>query len=713
MRVARCIVRRRGVATKVEPLFSSKVFDEVSMQERLPANVFKAWKECVSAGVPLDREVGNVIATALKDWAREHGVTHYSHWFQPWSGGPAEKHDGFIQPKLGGALSHFSGSRLLFGETDGSSFPSGGLRVTHEARGYTAWDPSSHPFIYDLGDPTLFIPSVFYSWKGHALDRKIPLLRSIEALKRETFKIYSACGLPKISSVHSEAGIEQEFFLLDAQHVAKRPDLQLTGRTLQGSPPAKGQELSDSYFGPMTSKTLHVIHEMEVKCWELGIPVTTRHREVCPNQYEIAPIFSTATKACDQNLQMMNIMEQVARKHGLVAIFHEKPFAHVNGSGKHNNWSIGTDLRGTLFGPGANPEQNIEFLLALAATIRGADLHANLLRWSISGAGNDCRLGGHEAPPAIISVYLGAQLSSLVQSIVTGSPYSKVEERQISLGIPHMPVMVADAGDRNRTSPFAFTGNKFEVRAVGSSQHPSASTTVLNSMVADSFRFMGNEVRSKVANGVSKRDATMEVIRETLKKHQRIIFDGNGYSPEWVSEAKRRGLANLRTTPDVLSEVSKCAKSKELFSSLGVYTPEEFSARNEVMYETYNNKVNIEAQVLLSMARQHILPAALDTQRALNQAVPAGTQPHVGHAKATGKLAALVGTGLDQAEILAEHRRTMNAIEDPANRARYAVEQTLGAMANLRETLDVIETRVDARVFPFPSYQTMLFHKHH
>lgn len=683
------------------------------MQERLPSPVYKSWKQSVTEGTVLEPEVADVIATALKDWARERGVTHYSHWFQPWTSGPAEKHDGFLAPKLGGSTSKFPGSRLLYGETDGSSFPSGGLRETHEARGYTVWDPASLPFIYDLAnaDPTLFIPTLFYSWKGHALDRKIPLLRSQEALKKHTLKIWSAAGLRKISTVHSDAGIEQEFFLLDAKHVAARPDLMLTGRTLQGSPPAKGQELADSYFGPMTAKTLAVILEMEARCWELGIPITTRHREVCPNQYEMAPMFEKGSQACDHNLQMMNIMEQTAKKNGLVALFHEKPFAHVNGSGKHNNWSMGTDLAGTLFAPGKNPQDNIEFLLAVAATVRGADVHANLLRWSISGAGNDCRLGGHEAPPAIISIYAGSELSALVHSLATGSPYSKPESRRIDLGIPHLPPLIADSSDRNRTSPFAFTGNKFEVRAVGSSQHPSASTTVLNVMVADSFRHMESQIRAHTANGMSKKDATLEVIRDTFKKHRRIIFDGNGYSSEWVTEAKNRGLPNHRTTPDILDVISKCKKTETTLSELGVYTPEEFHARNQVVYETYNNKVNIEAQVLLSMARQHILPAALKTQVALNQAIPVGGA-HPGHTNAISTLSALVGTGLDQAETLRKHRTQMNSLSDPSERARYAVEQTYNAMGNLRDTLDVIETRMDAKDFPFPSYQTMLFHKH-
>jgi glutamine synthetase len=360
------------------------VFDEKDMQQRIPGSVFNRWKASVTEGKPLDADTADVIATALKDWALERGVTHYSHWFQPWTSGPAEKHDGFLAPHISGLNMLFSGKALVNGETDGSSFPSGGLRVTHEARGYTVWDSASSPFIYNLNnqDPTLFIPSLFYSWKGDALDRKIPLLRSTEALKKQTLKLFAACELRQHKAVHTDSGIEQEFFLLDANHVRQRPDIALCGRTLQGRHPPKGQELSDSYFGPMTAKTLQVIHEMEQRCWELGVPITTRHREVCPNQYEMAPIFEKAAIACDHNLILMNVMDHVARQHGLVASVHEKPFAHVNGSGKHNNWSIGTDVKGTLFGPGQTPDQNIEFLLAVAGVIRGAEQHADLLRVS-------------------------------------------------------------------------------------------------------------------------------------------------------------------------------------------------------------------------------------------------------------------------------------------------------------------------------------------
>lgn len=680
------------------------------MRARLPEAVFKKWKASVTEGFPLDNDVADVIATALKDWAIEKGATHYSHQFQPWTNGPAEKHDGFLSPFLGGSHMTFSGKRLLHGETDGSSFPSGGLRVTHEARGYTVWDTASAPYVMNVGkEPTLFIPTLFYSWKGHALDRKIPLLRSVEAVKQQTLKLFAAAGLRNHKTVHTDSGIEQEFFLLSGEQVKRRPDILLTGRTLQGRHPPKGQELSDSYFGPMTARTLEAIFEMEQTCWKLGIPITTRHREVCPNQYEMAPIFEKASIACDHNLITMQVMDQIARKHGLACIFHEKPFAHVNGSGKHNNWSIGTDLVGTLFAPGKNPDQNIEFLLAVAGVLKGTDQHPELLRWCISGASNDHRLGGHEAPPAIISIFAGAELNALIDAIADGNPFQKPVNRTIDLGVPHLPRLIADTTDRNRTSPFAFTGNKFEVRAVGASQQPTASNAVLNLLLADSFRSMEHDVRARVANGDSPKDAAMHVIRDVFKKHRRIVFNGNGYSAEWRAEAKKRGLPNYRTTPDVLDAVSQSKKCRDLFASLGVLNNEEFDARNTVMYETYSNKVNIEANCLKHMSRQLLLPAALRSQSVLASVATSGGP---GHKAALGSLSGHVSDAFELTESLNKAIEGQGAIEDPRQRARFAVEQTLPAMNKLRDSLDHIEGRVDSRDWPLPSYEQLLFEKH-
>ena len=679
-------------------------------QERLPGAVYKAWRDNVEQGTALDMETADVIATAIKDWAVAKGATHYSHSFQPWTGGPAEKHDGFLSPTIGGSLSTFSGKRLCHGETDGSSFPSGGLRVTHEARGYTVWDPASPPYVINiLGDPVLLVPTLFFSWKGHALDRKIPLLRSIEAVKQTTLKLFAACGLRKHKAIHTDSGIEQEFFLLQAEHVRRRPDIQLCGRTLQGRNPPKGQELSDSYFGPMTAKTLDCVMEMEQRCWELGIPVTTRHREVCPNQYELAPIFENAAIASDHNSLMMLVMETVARKHGLVALFHEKPFAHVNGTGKHNNWSVGSDATGTFFAPGDSPDSNLEFLLSVAAVLRGTDEHAELLRWCISGASNDHRLGGHEAPPSIISIFTGSELANLIKALGDKQTWTPSATRHIDLGIPHLPTLIADASDRNRTSPFAFTGNKFEVRAVGSSQQASASNTVLNLLLADSFRAMEADVRRHVANGAAPKDAAMAVVQDIFKQRRRIIFNGNGYSSEWRAEAKRRGLPNHRTTPDVLDAVSQSKKARDSFASFGILSNEEFDARNTVMYETYGNEINVEAGLLKKMARQHILPVACDTQNTLAATVSTGGK---GQRGALTAVATLVSDAYEQACELDSVIRENCEVQDPRQRARHALDKTIPAMAKLRESLDGLEGCVDAAKWPFASYSQMLFHKH-
>lgn len=684
------------------------------MQEALPKAVYQEFISSIEGGTPLNSATADVMATAIKSWAVARGVTHFSHQFHPLTSAVAEKHDAFLEPHLRGKIDVFSGKRLLFGETDGSSFPSGGLRKTHEARGYTTWDTAAAPYISSAqGDPVLIIPSVFYSWKGHALDRKIPLFRATEALKQETLKLFNAAGLRRHQTVHSNSGIEQEFFLLNKDKFLRRPDLHLCGRTLQGRHPAKGQELSDSYFGVMTPAALKCMHEMEEEAWKLGIPVTTRHREVCPNQYELAPMFAKMPLATDQNLMLMQVMETVAMRNNLACLFHEKPFAHVSGSGKHNNWSVSTNVSSSLFSPGDSPEANLEFLLSIAGVLRGVDLHSDLLRWCISGAGNDHRLGGHEAPPAIVSISMGTVLSSLIDSVAKGGAWVMPAGRKVNLGIPHLPQILADGSDRNRTSPFAFTENRFEVRSVGSSQHPAASSTVLSLILAESFRAMSQDIRAKVANGSSPTDASLAVVATLFKKHRRILFDGNGYSAEWVVEAKRRGLPNYQTTPDVLDAVSQSQKCRTLFESFGVLTGEEFDARNNIMYEMYGNKVAIEANVLANMSQRQILPAALCSHNTLGQAVGfSSSNGTSGQKTALGTLSALMSEAFDQTEELKNCSARMDGFQSLSERARFAAEETIPSMRRLRQSLDTIEGRVEKELWPFPDYESLLFERH-
>ena len=676
------------------------------MEERLTTDAFKKFKECLSEKKPLDHQTADMVATALKDWCESRGVTHFCHWFQPLTGATAEKHDSFIKPAKGHVINNFSGSRLCEGEPDGSSFPNGGLRPTHQARGYTVWDPSSPPFIMEqAGVPTLFIPTGFFSWKGHALDTKLPLLRAQIAMEREAKKLYAAAGLGEHNKFHSDSGVEQEFFLIDEEQFLKRPDLVLSGRTLQGASPSKGQELSDCYFGPIAERAWKAINEMERVLWKLGVPVTTRHREVAPNQYEIAPIYEATTIATDHNMITMEVMHRVAAKFGLAVLLHEKPFKGVNGSGKHNNWSIGSNKAGTLFAPGEDPLNNIAFLLALAATIRGVDLHQDVLRFAISGAGNDHRLGANEAPPAIFSVYVGDDLEKVVDAIIKGEKGKlDLEGKKVEFGVPFLPHFTAASTDRNRTSPFAFTGNKFEVRAVGSSQTPALSNIVLNTMMADSFKHLTELIERKVNCGGEREKVVREVIKETLTKHQRIVFNGDGYSGEWQKEAEKRGLLNLRTTPDSIDAVLN-EKNVRFFSDHKVMSKEEFETQVQVSYDNYSKRISLEAFCLSNMSNQLLLPAAISFINELK---------HTGHNQRADKLSKMVDEGFNNADKLYEEAEHLEHLigEDVKKAARYCTDKVIPKMQATRDIVDKLEKFIPTKYWPIPTYQDILFKQH-
>jgi glutamine synthetase len=618
-------------------------------------------------------------------------------------------------------LVRFTGKQLIMGEPDGSSFPSGGLRSTHVARGYTAWDPNSPPFVMQSNNGAcLYIPCCFFSWdQAYALDEKIPLLRSEVALGRESMKLFQVLDEPQHTRVHVDAGLEQEFFLIDRKFYLDRPDLMLTGRTVVGASPPKGQELEDQYFGPVTSRYLDCIHEFELNCWKLGIPIQTRHREVAPGQYEIAPKFAPANIGTDRNLLLMEVLRRTARKHGLAALLHEKPFAGVNGSGKHNNWSLGTNDIGSLLDPGLQPEKNIRFLMFLAATLRAVDLHSDLMRVAISGVGNDHRLGANEAPPAIVSAYLGDDLEQSLARFLENSDKISQFNTRIELGVGALPDLHRVQTDRNRTSTFAFTGNKFEFRAVGSSHNPARSNTVLNTIVAESVRYFANEIDKLKQTGVSISDAQIRVTRDVLKKHSRIIFNGNGYSAEWAEEAARRGLPNLRTTPDALDTLYS-DKNINLFEGMKVFTRQELQSRSHILFEDYIKRISIEGKVLAQMMLTNIVPVAFRYQKKLSHSITAVES-------VMGKENSKESTKI-QRELLEKVNKNLNTLLEGANKistvlhsaheqsnpsasAHYLEKNLKPLMLNIREASDALETVIEAKEWPLPTYHQMLFHQ--
>ena len=688
----------------IPELFGSDVFNEATMRERLPEDVFSVWKNCVSTGSQLPLDAANQIAEAMKNWAIEKGATHYTHWFQPMTGITAEKHDSFISPTGDGrVLMEFSGRELVKGESDGSSFPNGGLRATFEARGYTAWDPTSSAFVRD---GSLYIPTCFFSYTGEALDKKTPLLRSMDEVSREAVRILRLFGDTQTKRVIASVGAEQEYFLLPKDLYAQREDLRLTGRTLFGAQPPKGQELDDHYFGTIRTRVSEFMKDLDEQLWRLGVLSKTKHNEGAPCQHEMAPIYTDANTACDDNQLIMAIMKKVAAKDILVCLLHEKPFAGVAGSGKHNNWSLSTDTGKNLFSPGKTPSQNARFLVFLAAFIAGVDEYQDFLRCTVASAGNDHRLGANEAPPAILSVFLGEELNGIIRSIVEGTKYREQKKTLMRIGVDVLPPIPKDTTDRNRTSPLAFTGNKFELRMLGSSQSIAEPNIALNTIMAEEL--------SKFADVLEQAEdfdkALHDLVCEAFTNHQRILFDGNGYSEEWKEEAARRGLSNYPSTAECLPSLIQ-EKNIDLVTRRGIYTEMEFRARYAIHLEAYNKIVAIEARTMLDMAVHQILPAAMHYTRdlckslslKLEMAIPChAEQVLVKH------LSLHTDSLYDAIDIL---RHAMEAVPKEAEAAaRYYHDTIVPGMNALRSEADMLEAMTDKSYWPYPTYSDLLFY---
>ncbi len=686
----------------VTAIFGEKVFNLPTMRERLPKETYDAFVKTITEGTKLDFSVAEVVASAMKDWAIENGCTHYTHWFQPMTGLTAEKHDSFIQPTEDRTvIMEFSAKELVMGEPDASSFPSGGLRATFEARGYTAWDPTSFAFIKDH---SLYIPTSFVSYTGEVLDKKTPLLRSEAAIDKAAKQVLKLFG-KEPSRIYTYVGAEQEYFLVDKKLRNKRKDLLLTGRTLFGAKPAKGQEMDDHYFGQLKERVAAFMQEVDEELWKLGVFSKTKHNEAAPAQHEVAPIFSTANIASDHNQLTMEILKKVANHHDLYCLLHEKPYKGVNGSGKHNNWSIGTSDGELLLKPGKKPEENVQFLLFFAAVIKAVDDYSDILRVSVATAGNDHRLGAHEAPPAIISVYLGDHMSSMIDKLITGHGAKYEQGKLIETGVETMPDIHKDTMDRNRTSPFAFTGNRFEFRGPGSRQSIGGINITLNTIVAHTLTEFYEILKD--TKDISK-DA-LDLAIKTFNNHKRIIFNGNGYSDEWVKEAKARGLLNLKTTPDALPYF-KSEKSVELFESQGVFSPLEVETRCEIMMEEYNKTLHYEMLTMLEMARQEILPACLKYTKSIADAV--ATKKALG-IKAPNELAT-VNKLTALTEELMERIEELDSVTEIPEADQFAVgmyykDNVIPAMESLRETADTLEGLVAKEYWPFPTYTDLLY----
>ena len=687
--------------------FGSMVFSDAVMQQRLPAEIYSALRSARQYGKRLTLAEADVVAEAMRDWAIERGATHYTHWFQPMTGITAEKHDSFITPaKDGGALPEFSGRELIHSEPDASSFPSGGLRATFEARGYTAWDPTSYAFVKD---GVLCIPTVFASYGGEAIDKKTPLLRSMDALNIQALRILKLFGDTQTAAVRASAGAEQEYFLIDRGVYEQRPDLIYTGRTLLGARPPKGQELDDHYFGAIKPRVAAFMRELDEELWKLGVPAKTEHNEVAPAQHELACVYSTVNIAADHNQLVMECMKRVADRHGMVCLLHEKPFAGVNGSGKHNNWSLSTDRGENLLNPGDTPEKNAQFLLILTAVLQAVDEYQDLLRISVAGASNDHRLGGSEAPPAILSVFLGDEITGILDSIENGTPYESGEKVQFKVGVHVLPRFPKDTSDRNRTSPFAFTGNKFEFRMVGSSQSISEANIILNTAVADVLRRYADELEGTA----DFESALHELIKRSIREHRRIIFNGNGYEEAWVREAARRGLCNYRSTPDCVPHLLD-AKNAELFRRNRVFSETELRARCEIVLDHYAKEVRIEALTLLDMLRKDVLPAVSRFTGALSATAHekkklCGESACRYEKTAAAELSARAAKLWDGAEKL---EKAVRRIDDGRLSTESAVEicrgEILPEMETLREISDGAELIMDRAAWPYPSYGEIL-----
>ena len=692
----------------VSDYFGSLVFDDRVMRAKLPSDVYASLKRTIDEGASLDTHVADAVATAMRDWAVEHDATHFTHWFQPLTGITAEKHDGFIAPSPdGGVIMEFSGKELIQGEPDASSFPSGGLRATFEARGYTAWDPTSYAFIKGH---TLCIPTAFCSYSGEALDKKTPLLRSMQALNKQALRVLKLFGNEDVKCVRPCVGPEQEYFLIDKAMYEKRKDLVFCGRTLFGAKPPKGQELDDHYFGAIKPRVEAYMEELNTELWKLGILAKTEHNEVAPSQHELAPIFSVANIATDHNQLTMEIMQKVASRHDLVCLLAEKPFAGVNGSGKHNNWSLATDTGVNLFKPGETPYENAQFLLFLCAAVQSVDNYQDLLRLSVATAGNDHRLGANEAPPAVISIFLGDELTAILDAIETDTPYSGTEKTILKLGVHVLPKFTRDTTDRNRTSPFAFTGNKFEFRMVGSSDSIACANIMLNAAMAETLK----EFADRLEGVPDFESALHDLIKETIKAHKRIIFNGNGYDDAWITEAtEKRGLLNLRTTPDALATVLE-KKNVEMLTSLKIFSEAEIHSRYEICLENYCKTVNIEGLTMVDMARKEILPAVEAYLGDLSGTVAAKTAAVPGLAckyekELISKLSKLTDEIGDAVSSLDTTLIRLKAVPDITDAAYVIRDVVLQKMAELRVVCDEAESITADKYWPFPTYGDLLF----
>ena len=691
--------------SNVTEQFSSMVFDDATMEALLPKQTYRALQKTIKNGAKLDEAVATVVANAMKDWAIGLGATHYTHWFQPMTGVTAEKHDSFISPKDGGKIiMEFSGKELMQGEPDASSFPSGGIRATFEARGYTAWDATSYAFVKE---GVLYIPTVFCSYGGEALDQKTALLRSMEAISKQAVRILRLFGNEEVTQVKTTVGPEQEYFLVDKELYDQRKDLIYTGRTLFGCRAPKGQELDDHYFGAIKPRVKAYMKELNDELWKLGVLAKTEHNEVAPAQHELAPVFSTTNIASDHNQLTMEIMQKIAKKHGMVCLLHEKPFAGVNGSGKHNNWSISTDTGINLLDPGETPYENAQFLLFLAAVIKAVDEYQDLIRISVASAGNDHRLGANEAPPAIVSMFLGTDLQAVVDAIMTDKPYAKGTKETIKLGVNTIPKLPKDTTDRNRTSPFAFTGNKFELRSLGSSDSISCCNTVLNTAVAEVL----DEFATQLEKAKDFEAALHKLVQKTFKDHKRIIFNGDGYDESWVKEAEKRGLSNLKTTPDALAHLLD-KKNVDLFKKHNVFSEVELQARHEVRLENYSKIIHIEALTMLDMANKDILPAMSKFTAELADAIAKKSAAKIsaGYEKGTLKEVANHLDAMYKAVKKLEADEVKgNDITDVVELADFCRDVIIPDMEEVRAHSDAMEMVADSKTWPYPSYGKLLF----
>ena len=692
----------------IPTLYGSLVFNDHVMRAKLPKDIYKALRKTIENNTHLELDVANAVAVAMKEWAVENGATHFTHWFQPMTGFTAEKHDSFITPiDEGQVIMDFSGKELVKGEPDASSFPSGGLRATFEARGYTAWDPTSPAFIKD---GTLYIPTAFCSYSGEALDKKTPLLRSMETLSREATKILHLLGQTDVTSVSTTVGPEQEYFLVDKDLYLKRKDLIFTGRTLLGAMPPKGQEMEDHYFGALTPRVSAYMHDLDEELWKLGIPAKTKHNEVAPAQHELAPIFDTANVAVDHNQLTMEVMKKVADKHNMVCLLHEKPFDGINGSGKHNNWSMITSAKKNLLEPGRTPAENTQFLVFLMAVIKAVDEYADLMRISVASAGNDHRLGANEAPPAVVSIFLGEELTAILDSIENDTFFGKQKKVQMETGATVLPHFFKDTTDRNRTSPFAFTGNKFEFRMLGSAISVAGPNVVLNTAVAEALRQFYEELKDTPEDQMET--AIHELLKRSILKHKKVIFNGNGYTDEWLEEAKKRGLYNLKSTPDALPAfIAK--KNIDLFASHHIFTDTEIYSRYEILLENYSKTLHIEAKTLRDMVECQFLPALMKYTDQLIASIKGkqciATLPCKAETSLLTRLSAAYDDLYTMTEKLHEDTLAAEKMEDPLETAKFYHETILPAMDEIRKVADDAETILPDELLPYPAYEQLLF----